>query len=77
MPYSGNNIVGLPAVGGYWKLKNITGGRLHSPPHQTIPKVHLPAGGGLRRGDGGGEVVEEEAAVLRALGGPCGRFQAS
>lgn len=39
------------------------------PPHQTIPEVHLPAAFGLRRGDGGGEVVELSAAVLRVFGG--------
>ena len=37
--------------------------------HQTIPEVHLPAAFRLRHGDGGGEVVEEAAAVLRVLGG--------
>lgn len=40
-----------------------------SPPHQTIPEVHLPAGVSLRHGDAGGEVVEEAAAVLGVLGG--------
>lgn len=41
----------------------------HSPPHQTIPEVHLPAGVSLRHGDAGGEVVEEAAAVVGVLGG--------
>lgn len=40
-----------------------------SPPHQTIPEVHLPAAIRLGRRDGGGEVVDEATAVLRVFGG--------
>jgi hypothetical protein len=32
----------------------------------TIPEVHLPATFRLRRGDGGGEVAEEEAGTANA-----------
>ena len=42
---------------------------MNSPPHQTIPEVHLPAGFRFGHGDAGGEVVKEAAAVVGVLGG--------